>query len=221
MAPITGWFRKRVPISRADWDLLIKAAAASAGDVTDHERENALPDLRKQSPILDSLLRGVTRGPQGAISRVKRIVDTTFFVTAMPVAQARMVQELIAQVIEERPTKSVVGKLIKTMNLGDFVTTAQLMTGTGLTSSRLETVLRTNTNRAMTEGSAEVLRDERVQAFVPLVQFSATKDPRTRDTHRAFDGYVGTMADFDRLGISPPLGFNCRCSLIPVPAAEA
>jgi hypothetical protein len=71
----------------------------------------------------------------------------------------------------------------------------------------------------MTEGSAEVLRDERVQAFVPLVQFSATKDPRTRDTHRAFDGYVGTMADFDRLGIAPPLGFNCFPGWQPVEGA--
>jgi SPP1 gp7 family putative phage head morphogenesis protein len=221
MAPITSWFRRRVPVSRQDWELLVQAARASAGEVTDHERQTALPDLRSRSPILDALLRGVTRPSDGAINRVKRIVDRTFFVTAMNPEQTRQVQELIAQVIEEKPRKSVVGKRIRMMNLGDFVTTTQVLTGTTLSAARLETVLRTNTNRALTEGQAEVLRDERVQAFVPLVEYSATRDNRTRDTHKAMDGYVGTIADFDRMGITPPCGFNCRCDLIPVPAALA
>jgi SPP1 gp7 family putative phage head morphogenesis protein len=221
MKPITDWFRRRVPVSRDDWELLVEAAKRSSGDVTDHERQNALPDMRRRSPILDSLLRGVTRPTEGAISTVKRIVNDTFFVTAMNPEQTRQVQELIAQVIEEKPGKSVVGKRIRMMNLGDFVTTAQVLTGTALSSARLETVLRTNTNRALTEGQAEVLRDERVQAFVPLVEYSATRDKRTRETHLALDGYVGTMADFDRMGITPPCGFNCRCDLIPVPAAMA
>lgn len=221
MKPITDWFRRRVPVSRDDWELLVEAAKRSSGDVTDHERQNALPDMRRRSPILDSLLRGFTRPASGDISRVKRIVDDTFFVTGMNMAQTRQVQELIAQVIEEKPRKSVVGKQIRMMNLGDFVTTAQVLTGTELSTARLETVLRTNTNRAATEGSAELLRDERVQAFVPLVEYSATRDSRTREAHKAMDGYVGTMADFDRMGISPPCGFNCRCTLIPVPAAMA
>jgi len=221
MKLITSWFRSRVPVSRDEWELLVEAARASAGDVTDHERETALPDMRKRSPILDALLRGVTRPASGAITTVKRIVDSTFFVTAMNPAQTRQVQELIAQVIEEKPSKSVVGKRIRTMNLGDFVTTAQVLTGTELSSARLETVLRTNTNRALTEGQAEVLRNDRVQAFVPLVEYSATRDSRTRETHKAMDGYVGTIADFDRMGITPPCGFNCRCDLIPVPIALA
>jgi len=221
MTGITSWFRQRVPISRQSWELLIEAARLSARDVTSHERQTALADMRRRSPILDSLLRGVTRNPSGGMTSVKRIVDDTFFVTAMDARQTKQVQELIAQVIEEKPTKSVVGKRIKAMNLGDFVTTAQVRTGTELTTARLETVLRTNTNRALTEGAAEVLREPKVQAFVPLAQFSATKDNRTRDTHRRFDGYVGTMDDFDRIGCSPPVGFNCRCALIPVPLARA
>jgi SPP1 gp7 family putative phage head morphogenesis protein len=107
------------------------------------------------------------------------------------------------------------------MNLGDFVTTTQMVTGTHLTTSRLETVLRTNTNRAATEGLAETMREPKVQAFVPLVEYSATGDNRTRPTHQGLDGYIGTMEMFDRQGIAPPCGFNCRCALIPVPAARA
>lgn len=222
MRPIANWFRRRVPISRQDWEVLIEAARRSARDVGDHERQNALPDLRKRSPVLDGLLRGIVSRPQkGGITTVKRITTDTFFVTGMTPAQTAKTQELIARVIEERPGKSTVGKIIKTMNLGDFVTTTQAVTGTDLTAARLETVLRTNTNRAATEGAAEVLRDETVQAFVPLVEYSATMDRRTRETHKGLDGYVGTMQDFDRMGIAPPCGFNCRCALIPVSAAEA
>lgn len=219
-AKITSWFRRRVPISRDAWERLIEAASLSAKDVAEHERVNALVDIRKRSPFLDSLLRGMAPGKRGP-SPVKRVIDTTFFVTGMDPEQTRQTQELIAQVIEEKPGKSVIGKRIKAMNLGDFVTTTQLRTGTDLTTARLETVLRTNTNRALTEGTAEVLREPQVQAFVPLVQFSATKDNRTRDTHRQFDGFVGTMDDFDRAGCAPPVGFNCRCALIPVPVARA
>ena len=223
MKPIADWFRRRVPISRKDWEVLVEAARRSAREVGDHERQNALTDLRKRSPLLDGLLRGVLSRPNatGGISAVKRIVSDTFFVTALNPGQTAKVQELIARVIEERPGKSVVGKEIKAMNLGDFVTTAQVRLGVELSSARLETVLRTNTNRAATEGAAEVLRDERVQAFVPLVEYSATKDSRTRPTHRALDGYIGTMADFDRMGITPPTGFACRCAIIPVSASDA
>lgn len=223
MRPIANWFRRRVPISRQDWEVLVEAARRSAKDVGAHERENALRDLRRRSPILDGLLRGILSRPnaKGGITAVKRVVTDTFFVTGLNPAQTAQVQELVARVIEERPGRSTVGKMIKTMNLGDFVTTAQAVTGTELTSARLLTVLRTNTNRAATEGAAEVLRDEKVQAFVPLVEYSATKDRRTRPTHLAMDGYVGTMQDFDRMGIAPPCGFSCRCALIPVSAAEA
>jgi uncharacterized protein with gpF-like domain len=66
-----------------------------------------------------------------------------------------------------------------------------------------------------------VLRDERVQAFVPLVEYSATKDSRTRPTHRAMDGYVNTMEMFDRQGLGPPGGFSCRCQMIPVSMSDA
>ena len=213
LKPIANWFRRRVPISRLDFDTLIDACRRSAGDVTAHEQANALPDMRKRSPMLNELLQGgVTVGS---------IVRGAFFVTGMNAEQTRQTRELIARVIEEKPGKSVVGKWIRKMNLGDFVTTTQAITGTHLTTARLETVLRTNTNRAATEGLAETLREPKVQAFVPLVEYSATGDNRTRPTHQAMDGYVGTIEMFDRQGLGPPGGFACRCSLLPVPAARA
>lgn len=213
LKPVADWFRGRVPISRATWETLVEACRRSAGEIAANEGMSALNDIRKRSPILNGLMQGT--------ATVSEVVKGTFFVTGMTAEQTRQTRELLARVIEERPGKSTVGKWIRKMNLGDFVTTVQAVTGTSLTSARLETVLRTNTSRASTEGLAETLREPKVQAFVPLVEYSATGDRRTRPTHLAMDGYVGTMEMFDRHGIAPPCGFNCRCSLIPVPAALA
>ena len=213
LKPIANWFRSRVPISRADFDTLVEACRRSAGEVTGHERANALSDMRARSPILNRILNGTMTASE--------VVRGTFFVTGMNAEQTKQTRELIARVIEEKPGKSVVGKWIRKMNLGDFVTTTQMVTGTHLTTARLETVLRTNTNRAATEGLAETLREPKVQAFVPLVEYSATGDNRTRPTHQAMDGYVGTIEMFDRQGLGPPGGFSCRCSLLPVPASRA
>lgn len=213
LKPIANWFRSRVPISRADFDTLVEACRNSAGEVTGFERMNALADIRKRSPALNSLLAGT--------ATLREAVAGSFFVTGMNAEQTRQTRELLARVIEEKPGKSVVGKWIRKMNLGDFVTTTQAITGTHLTSARLETVLRTNTNRAATEGLAETLREPKVQAFVPLVEYSATGDNRTRPTHQAMDGYVGTIEMFDRQGLGPPAGYSCRCAMVPVPASRA
>lgn len=257
LKPIANWFRRRVPISRMDFNTLVEACRRSAGEVTGFERMNALADLRKRSPALNELLDGkipssgqlktgrtfpkikpASEEPKkqppksqeelpegisirGGTASAGSLLKGGFFVTGMNPEQTRQTRELIARVIEEKPGKSVVGKWIRKMNLGDFVTTTQAITGTHLTSARLETVLRTNTNRAATEGLAETLREPKVQAFVPLVEYSATGDNRTRETHQAFDGYIGTMEMFDRQGCAPPCGFNCRCALIPVPASRA
>lgn len=218
LKPIAEWFRGRVPISRGTFDSLVDACQHAAGAITSDEQSTAVDRILRRSPELEQLVRGNVTSTG---LNTGGILRGTFFVTGMTPKQTKQTQRLIAQVIEERPGKSVVSKLIRKMNLGDFVATTKLVTSTDLTSARLETVLRTNLNRASTEGLAETLREPKVQAFVPLVKYSATGDSRTRPTHRAFDGYIGTMEMFDRQGCAPPCGFNCRCALIPVSAARA
>jgi hypothetical protein len=146
LRPIANWFRNRVPITRYEFDSLMEACRLSAGDVTQHERMHALQDMLERTPELRELLRGAVRYKTGG----KGVMRDTFYVTGMTAQQTKQTQELIARVIEERPGKSVVGKWIRKMNLGDFVTTTKAVTGTHLTTARLETVLRTNTNRAST-----------------------------------------------------------------------
>jgi hypothetical protein len=53
------------------------------------------------------------------------------------------------------------------------------------------------------------------------MQFTSTKDNRTRDTHKAMDGYVATVEQIDAQGIPTPGGFNCRCRWKPIPLVVA
>jgi SPP1 gp7 family putative phage head morphogenesis protein len=152
---------------------------------------------------------------------VQAVAQGAFFVTGMTAEQAKATQDLLAKVIRQEESVSVAGKKLKTIGVGDFIEQATLATGTDLTAARLETVYRTNLNRAASQGQLDIVREPTVRKFVPLMQFSATKDTRTRDTHRAMDGYVATVEQIDSQGINTPLGFNCRCGWKPVPVAKA
>lgn len=76
---------------------------------------------------------------------------------------------------------------------------------------RLETIFRTNLQTNYMAGhwrNFELARRSR-----PWLMFDAINDSRVRPHHLALDGVIRAVDDpvWDR--ISPPLGFNCRCSL--------
>lgn len=78
----------------------------------------------------------------------------------------------------------------------------------------LDTVFRTNTQAAYAGGRyAEMFRADRIR-FVPYVLFNAVGDSRTRPEHLALDGKVFRKDDWTARRYFPPLGYNCRCSLI-------
>lgn len=237
---------KAVPLTRQRWEQLIAAAREAASDLRESESAEALERILSRSPALRAIVRPATGNAAPAGFRpvapkpgevkppppseatetrrnigVQRVVQGSFFVTGMTPRQVRETQSLLAQVIRGEASVSTAGKRIEQIGIGDFVSKAVLETGTDLTAARLETVYRTNLNRAQTQGMLDISRDEIVQKFVPLMRFSATRDTRTRPSHRAFDGYIATVAQIDAQGIPTPLGFNCRCTWIPVPIAEA
>jgi SPP1 gp7 family putative phage head morphogenesis protein len=232
-------FADLLPITRAKWDALIDNAFQAAGELRKDEANTALTKMMDRSPDLARLVLPAMLGtkpppvpgqqaatlPEGVQVRrtpgVQAIARGAFFVTGMTAKQATEVKSLLAKVIRGDVTRSVAGKRLERLGVGDFVEQATLTTGTDLTAARLETVYRTNLNRASSQGQLDIVRDEKVQAFVPVMQFSATKDNRTRDTHRAMDGYVATVAQIDAQGINTPGGFNCRCGWKPIPVAIA
>lgn len=225
-----------LPLTRQKWDALIDHAVQAAGEIRADEQGNALERILARSPNLAAIMRPNAAGTAPAASKgkplpeevrkrrtpaVQAAVQGSFFVTGLSQRQVEQTQDLLAKVIRQEVTTSVAGKRLEQLGVGDFVEQATLETGTDLTAARLETVYRTNLNRAQSQGQLDICRDETVKVFVPLMQFSATKDKRTRDTHKAMNGFVATVEQIDAMGIPTPLGFNCRCSWNPVPLAVA
>jgi SPP1 gp7 family putative phage head morphogenesis protein len=206
---------RMIPITRQQWESLIDHAILAAGEIRETEQASALDRILDRSPELADIIR-TRRNP-----KVQSVVQGSFFVTGMDQDQIEKTQALLARVIRQEITTSVAGKKLAKLGIGDFVEQTVLSTGTDLTNARLETVYRTNLNRAQSQGQLDICRDTTVKAFVPLMQFSATKDNRTRDTHREMHGFVATVDQIDAMGIPTPIGFNCRCSWNPVPIAVA
>lgn len=225
-------YAKLIPMTRERWDALIEHAFQAAGELRDDEAANALERILDRNPRLAALVRGTpqpvkpVRGQPEEVRKrrtpaVQAAVQGSFFVTGMTQEQVTATRDLLASVIRGETTVSTAGKQVEEMGVGDFVSHAELQTGTDLTAARLETVYRTNINRAQSQGRLDIVRDSTVQRFVPLMMFRATKDRRTRDTHRAMDGFVATVDQIDGQGIPTPLGFNCRCTWSPVSIATA
>ncbi len=225
-----------LPITRPQWDRLILNAQGAARELRTDEQANALREIAKRSPNLAALLGLADEGnkprevpgqePTPATARartpaVQAVAQGSFFVTGMNQRQIKQTRELLGQVIRGEESVSTAGKKIATIGVGDFVSKAMLETGTDLTAARLETVYRTNLNRAQTQGQLDIVREPTVRKFVPLMRFSATKDSRTRPTHKAMNGYIATVEQIDSQGIPTPGGFNCRCAWTPIPLAEA
>lgn len=223
-------FIKLMPLTREKWEALIDHAFRAAEEMTADESANALARIAERSPELAALISGspapdIADLPEPVQVRrtpaVQAAVQGSFFATGMTQRQVEQTRNLLAKVVRQDVTVSVAGKRLEVLGVGDFVEQAVLKTGTDLTTARLETVYRTNVNRAQTQGRLDIVRDPTVQAFVPLMRFDATKDKRTRDTHRQMDGFVATVAQIDSMGIPTPLGFNCRCSWSPISITRA
>lgn len=54
----------------------------------------------------------------------------------------------------------------------------------------------------------------------PYLQYKTVGDRNVRDTHRALDGMVFSVADPSWRSIYPPNGFNCRCEMIQLRADQ-
>jgi SPP1 gp7 family putative phage head morphogenesis protein len=88
-----------------------------------------------------------------------------------------------------------------------------------LDRNRLELIFRM---QAQTSYSAGHWRrfDENVDTR-PFLMYSAVNDERTRPAHRAMSGYIARKDDAVWQEWTPPVGFNCRCSLLDLTTEQA
>ena len=76
-----------------------------------------------------------------------------------------------------------------------------------------ETVYRTSLNTSFSRGLREMANDPAVQSVIGAFEYEAVADPDTRPNHRAADGIIASTHDPIWDSMTPPLGYNCRCSL--------
>ena len=208
-------FRTRIPRS---WDTvrrIRREADRLADQIARTESKTAIRDLTKRLEALRDAMRG------------------TFRIKGATAAQARRIQELIAQAIESKTTP----KGLRTGALSKIIRRAQIEGIVGLTNARMETVYRTNVAAAFNDATVDAMSGEAVERWAPLLRLVEIHDRRTRGapggvyrgkgkarnpgSHWQMDGYIATAEDFRRQGIVPPNGFNCRGSLEPVTFDEA
>jgi len=78
--------------------------------------------------------------------------------------------------------------------------------------ARLKTIFQTNMNTSYAAGHWR--RQAAHAKRRPYLQFQAVLDSRTRPEHRALDGKVFPIEDTFWKTHYPPLGYNCRCSVV-------
>lgn len=89
---------------------------------------------------------------------------------------------------------------------------------TGLTDFHLETVFRTNIQNAYQSGQWMAIEENR--DIIAALEYHAILDDRVRPTHAQMHGTVAPVDDPIWSKWTPPNGYNCRCSLIPVTRYE-
>jgi len=89
----------------------------------------------------------------------------------------------------------------------------------GLPRHRLELIWRMHAQTAYNAGHWRNFNEQARRR--PWLMYSAIDDDRTRPAHRALDGHIAPVYDTFWKTHSPPLGFNCRCSLISLTTAQA
>lgn len=87
-----------------------------------------------------------------------------------------------------------------------------------LSSARLETVYRTNVHTVYNQSTRFNASTSKV---TPYLMYSAVGDERTRPEHMKLDGTIKRADSIFWDKFTPPLGFKCRCSIIPITEAKA
>lgn len=87
-----------------------------------------------------------------------------------------------------------------------------------LSDARLETVYRTNVHTVYNQSTRYNALTSNV---TPYLMYTAVGDERTRPAHLELDGVTKRADSAFWNSHTPPLGFNCRCGVIPMTKEDA
>ena len=92
--------------------------------------------------------------------------------------------------------------------------------GVSFVKSYSDTVFRTNTAQAYSQGRIRQADDPAVRRVIGGWRYDATNDSNVRKNHLAADGFIAHLDDPVWRKLTPPLGYNCRCALVMVPKSK-
>jgi SPP1 gp7 family putative phage head morphogenesis protein len=134
----------------------------------------------------------------------------------------------VAAVTQARIVQDVFDAIDSAILNGDDFRTFKQAVGPKLEASwgspnaaRVETVFRSNVQRAYSEGRQAIMNSEPVKKARPYWRFDAVGDNRTTDICMERDGVVKPQDDPWWKANTPPLHHRCRSQLVPLTKEEA
>jgi SPP1 gp7 family putative phage head morphogenesis protein len=114
-------------------------------------------------------------------------------------------------VLTERVQKALVE--LERSGVGFFDAEKVLAEITPFTRSYAAVVYRTNLSTNYNIGRMQQAADPEVAEIIPALEYNALTDARTRHNHAAASGLIAATKDPIWKTFTPPLGYNCRCSV--------
>ena len=113
-------------------------------------------------------------------------------------------------------TKKVQALIVRSMEEGeDMIDASQAVAELGdFTEAYAETVYRTNLTQSYVSGRFQEANDPEIAEVIGGMMYSALLDPVTRVNHKAAEGLIAGTNDPIWNNLKPPLGFNCRCTVV-------
>jgi SPP1 gp7 family putative phage head morphogenesis protein len=139
-------------------------------------------------------------------------------------ARARAISWAVTGSTSVQQAQAVLDSLVDSLTSGGTLAEWQKgiregTVGLDLPPARLETIYRTTVQSAY--GHGKLTQAVRNAASRPYLMYSAVNDSRTRPAHRAMHKTILPIFDPWWLTHTPPNGFNCRCTVIPLTTAQA
>ena len=134
--------------------------------------------------------------------------------------KAAKVTKSAADMVEKKARKAIE----ESIRLGEHVKDAQERLKDALDEAGVdeaspflcETICRTTIAASYSAGAQAALADPDIAEFHDGFQYATVGDDRVSDICQEFDGFIGPKTNEFWQTHTPPLHYNCRCSLIPL-----
>jgi SPP1 gp7 family putative phage head morphogenesis protein len=196
--------KRRLPIAVGGRALTFDESDDDVSSAFDVGGEEAAEYIRHLTPVTREIFDGLT-------SQYRR--DAFTLSGAADVRLVQRIQDKLGEIAAKGGTPA------------EFRTAADKLTSEAgvedLNAFTLDTAFNTAMQKAYSAGRLQQMREPHTMDALPGWQYWTVGDLRVRPEHAVLDGFIARAIDPVWLKIYPPSGFNCRCSVIPVPADEA